>query len=32
MASRYFGEPLRTNCVEKIFIEAFNYQKYTKFN
>ena len=33
MVSRKLGEHLRTNGVEKkIFIEAFKYQKYTKFN
>ena len=32
MVSRYLGEHSRTNCVEKKFIEAFKYQKYTKFN
>ena len=32
MVSRHLGEHLRTICVEqKIFIEAFEYQKYTKF-
>ena len=31
MFSRYFGEHFRTNCVQTIFIEAFKYQKYTKF-
>ena len=28
----HLGEHLRTNFVEKNFIEAFKYQKYTKFN
>ena len=32
MVSRYSGEHLRTNCVEKKFIEAFKYRKYTQFN
>ena len=27
MVSRHLGEHLRTNCVEKKFIEAFEYQK-----
>ena len=31
MVSRHLGEHLRTNYVEKIFIEAFKYQKYAKF-
>ena len=31
MASRHLAEHSRTNCVEKIFIEAFKYQKNTKF-
>ena len=32
MVSRCIGEHLRTNRVEKNFIEAFKKQKYTKFN
>ena len=32
MVSRHLGEHLCTNCIEKKFIEAFKYQKYTKFN
>ena len=32
MVSRHLGEHLRTNGVGKNFIEAFKYQKYTKFN
>ena len=31
MVLRHLGEHLRTNC-RKNFIEAFEYQKYTKFN
>ena len=29
MVSRHLGEHLRTNCIEKNFIEVFKYQKYT---
>ena len=32
MVPRHLGEHLRKNCVEKIFIEAFNNQKYMKIN
>ena len=32
MVSKHLSENLRTNCVEKNFIEAFKYQKYIKFN
>ena len=29
IVSIYLREDLRTNCVQKLFIEAFKYQKYT---
>ena len=32
MASRLLGEHLRTHCVQKVFIEAFKYQKYDYFS
>ena len=32
MVLRNLSEELRTNFVEKKFIEAFKYQKYTKLN
>ena len=31
MVSRYLGQHLSTKCVQKFSIEAFKYQKYTKF-
>ena len=31
MVSKQLGEHLPTNCVQKNFIDAFKYQKHTKF-